>query len=158
MLEWLNDPSGNNLVGHVVSKDFLNALERGYHKDDLMGYGFIGLVRALKGYNGTDSFVNFACKKIRQEIISHLRQQCQRVYSQYPSDERPYGDDFVRQADMRMDIEYYLSKVTEEQKTALMELYYYDRPWKEVRAALGWTKNRLFEERNKALRTIINDQ
>lgn len=159
-LESLKDRTGHNLVGYIVVRDFSVAISNGYEKDDLMGYGFIGLVRAMQAYNGKSSFVNFACKKIRQEIISYLRQQCQRIYARGTalSYTQQYWGDSERLIDRRLDMEYYLSLVTTEQTKVLMLLYCYDWTWKEVCSEMGWTKDRLFKERNKALKTIHNGQ
>lgn len=70
--------NGLHLVKYVVEKHFRNAIENGYEKDDLIGYGVFGLLEACKKYNGATKFRTFACHKIRQRILDHLGQVCQR--------------------------------------------------------------------------------
>ena len=72
--------TGLHLVKFLVEKDFQNAIESGYEKDDLVGYGVFGLLEACRKYNGATKFRTFACYKIRQRILDYLRKDCQRPW------------------------------------------------------------------------------
>lgn len=72
---------GIDLVAYVVSKDFKNAMQY-IEKDDLVGFGVFGLLRAAREYDPAKkvSFPTFACKKVRQAIVCFVRQKCQKRY------------------------------------------------------------------------------
>lgn len=71
---------GLHLVKYVVERDFKNAMENGYEKDDLVGYGVFGLLEACRKYNGATQFRTFACNKIRQRLLDHMRKDCQQPW------------------------------------------------------------------------------
>lgn len=71
---------GLHLVKYIVERDFQNAMENGYEKDDLVGYGVLGLLEACRKYDGQTPFRTFACQKIKQRILDYLRKRCQRPW------------------------------------------------------------------------------
>ena len=73
--------SGLDLVAYVVERDFQNAMQN-MDKDDLVGCGILGLLKASGKYDASRgvSFVTFACKNVKRAILSFIRQKCQRKY------------------------------------------------------------------------------
>lgn len=73
--------SGLDLVAYVVDRDFQNAKQY-VEREDLIGYGVFGLLRASEEYDSSKgvSFATFACKNIQRAIINFIRQKCQRKY------------------------------------------------------------------------------
>ncbi|MDN3515351.1 MAG: sigma-70 family RNA polymerase sigma factor [Candidatus Brocadia sp.] len=75
---------GIDLVAYIVERDFKNAMQY-VGKDDLVGYGVLGLLTAARKYDPAKgvSFQTFACKKVRQEILSFIRRKHQKRYQYY---------------------------------------------------------------------------
>lgn len=159
-LEALHD-HGLHLVKYVVEKDFKHALENGYEKDDLVGYGVFGLLKAAAQYDPSKgvSFVTFACKNIKREIINFIRQKCQRRQKHleeldretyqlftYRESEDDYDDDDERTYVRRM-----VNKLPQPQRQFVKSYYLKDMSVREYQQSTLMKRHRIFQLRRQSL-------
>jgi len=157
LLDELYD-NGLHLVKYVVERDFRGAIENGYEKDDLVGYGVFGLLEACRKYNGSIVFRTFACKKIRQSVLSFIRQKCQKRY-QYVDEidvethgraslqnEYDYDDD-----DEKAYVRHIVKTLPEPHRHFVIKYYLEEMSVNEFREAFSVKKSRFFQLRTQSL-------
>ncbi|GJQ23587.1 hypothetical protein BIY37_04715 [Candidatus Brocadia sapporoensis] len=148
---------GIDLVAYVVDRDFKNAMQY-IEKDDLVGYGVLGLLKAARKYDPARgvSFVTFACKKARQAIMSFVRQKCQKAnISLNALNLNPYDNtDLFAEYDAEDEMAYVRCVVNglPEPHKGFVGMYYLDEiSVKETMQATGLKRNALFRLRTQSL-------
>lgn len=148
---------GIDLVSYVVERDFKNALQY-YDKDDLVGYGVIGLLYAARKYDNSKgaSFLTFSCKKIRQEIISFVRQKCQKRFRDIEgidveTHSRASVQDEYDEEDERIYVRQAVNDLPEPHRT-FAERYFFDKlTVKEFQQATTMKRHRIFQLRTQTI-------
>lgn len=150
---------GLHLVKYVVEKDFKHALEKGYEKEDLVGCGVFGLLKASKQYDPSKgiSFVTFACINIKREIVSFIRQKCQRrqkyfdemeMYRWVPSLDRE--DEYDRE-DERVYVRCMVNRLPEPHRQFVERYYFHEMSVREYQQATSLKRHRIFQIRTQSL-------
>lgn len=147
---------GLDLVAYVVERDFKNAMQY-LEKDDLVGCGVMGLLSAARKYDDSKgvSFVTFACKKIKQEIVSFIRQKCQQRYKYLDEiDVETHGCASVLEyddEDERAYVRQAVSELTEPHRLLAERYYLGELSVKEFQKATAMTRHRFFQLRKQTI-------
>ena len=145
MLNELHDKTGEQLVRSVVFNDFRVYAIHWAETDDLLGEGFLGLVRAVNQYDQSRGveFTTFACWKIKQAIIDYLRLNRTKnafglmVLEDYDRCYNPDTEAIVESADFA---EQLMSCLTNEQKKIIHKTYWQDESEREIAKDLKVSK------------------
>lgn len=159
MLETLNDKTGEQLVRSVVFTDFKEHAKKWCETDDLIGYGFLGLARAINQYDQSRGvkFINFACKKIRHAIIEYLRlvrtKDAMQTLSFQGGDylDIPHIEKILEQADF---IEHLLTCLTKEEEKIIHKVYWDDESEQDIARALNISKTRVHLTKTYAIQKM----
>ncbi len=149
--------SGINLVAYVVEKDFKIALQY-VDKDDLVGYGVFGLLRAAREYDPAKGigFPAFAYRKIKQAVLDFVSQKCQRQYTYIVDSGRTVGGTCNQQEEYDIEDEReYVRRAVDSMPAPHREFvnkyFLQETPVKEMLKTTGMKRHRLFQLRAQAL-------
>lgn len=157
MLNTLNDKTGDKLVRAVVFNHFGRYATHWAEIDDLLGYGYLGLARALKQYDISKgiAFVSFAYRKALQAIIEHVRldstQNALKTLSLKGFDQFYLVDD--READIDF-VTCLLSCLTKEEKKIIHRVYWDDESERDIARELNVSKTYVHLTKTYALQKM----
>ncbi len=148
---------GIDLVAYVVDRDFKNAMQY-IEKDDLVGYGVLGLLKAARKYDPARgvSFVTFACKKARQAIMSFVRQKCQKAnislnaLNLNPLDDTDLFGEYDAE-DERAYVRRVVKRLPKPHRGFVGKYYLKETSVKEMMKATGLKRHRIFQLRAQSL-------
>lgn len=157
MLNTLNDKTGDKLVRAVVFNHFGRYATHWAEIDDLLGYGYLGLARALKQYDISKgiTFVSFAYRKALQAIIEYVRldsaQNALKTLSFAGFDQFYITDDVAERVDF---VEQLRNCLTTEEQEIIHRTYWQEESEREIAEALKVSKTSVHLTKTYALQKM----